>query len=276
MKNKLALVIAVILGLVATYGIRQYLSSKESAYKKEFRSQSVVAAGRPITAGTVIKPNMLAAKGVAVTESAITADHILQDYANTVIDKTINRTVERGDLILYSYFRKPIVSLENKLNRGHRAVTLQVNSVTGVAGNIVPGSYVDILGTFISQAGGGKTAVSGGRSGETHTVLLLSNVKVLAVDRSTQEVRYVASEGGMRGRSYSTVTLAAKPEEASILVHAQQTGTLTLTLRPPADISPTPTADINARNLLQKAADAEAKRRAAQSEGPLSVAPLGP
>ena len=275
MKNRLALIVAVILGLIAIYGIRRYMLQHDKDIKEKFPTQNVVVAATLVKAGTAIKPSMLAAE--ALQESAISGDHILWVDRDTLTGRTINRTVERRAPLLNSYFRQPIVHLENRLRREERAVTLQVNSVTGVAGNIVPGSYVDILGTFVADESSGKATTVGGRTGEPHTVLLLSNVKVLAVDRRTQEVRYVTAEDGTRGRSYSTVTVAVKPDEASILVHAQQAGILTLTLRPPADVSLTPMADINAKNLLEQAAAAERARRAARkNEAPMSVAPGSP
>ena len=72
----------------------------------------------------------------------------------------------------------------------------------------------------------------------SRTMLLFQNVTIIAVDNRTRDEDYASSAGGMRSRTYSSVTVAATPQEANVLVFAQQYGTLTLALRPPADSLP--------------------------------------
>lgn len=263
MTNKLALVVAVFLGLVAVWGVSKYLKTQKTQYETTYRSVKVVAAKERIKAGTAIRPDMLMT--IEMPETAVSADHILLRNEAQLIDQTINRSVERRDPLLRSYFRRPVERLQDKLEPEQRALTLRVDAVTGVAGNIVPGSHVDILGTFgvkNVQRTGARQSLSA--SPETETVMVLNNVRVLAVDTRTREVDYVTQGGSQRRASYSTVTVAATPEEASVLVFAQDYGTLTLILRSPADTDagslPAEVTDLNLDERIRDALDARQER----------------
>lgn len=259
MKNKLALVIAIVLGLIAVFGVRQFIKRKDEQYKDRFKPVRVATAKERIKAGTPIEMKMLEDKGRVVSEDSLTADHVLNREKFILSGKLINRDLERGEPLLKSYFRKPVVRLENKLEHGQRAVTLKVDAVTGVAGNVVPGSHVDILGTFpLTEAG--ARATGGGASGRT--MLLLSNMTVLAVDSRTLEPQYAGTSGARRS-TYSSVTLTVSPDEANILVHAQSIGNLTLALRTPADAAELtrPPEGVDASNLFRRAAAAERSRQ---------------
>ncbi len=265
MRHRLALIVAVVLGLIAMYGVHRHMAGGREELRKKFRSIRVAAAAERIKAGTVITPRMFyrerrggkVSRGTVMPESAVTADHISAAEEDWLVGQTIMRTVERGEPLLASYFRRPVVRLDNKLEHGERALPLRVDAITGVAGNLVPGSRVDILGTF-PVASDEKARV--GSSAALKTVLLFSDVTVLAVDNRTQEDRFAAP--GERRRTYQSVTVAVTPEEAIILVYAQDYGRLTLTLRPPAEmVVRSASGGIDHTNLLQRAAAAEQARQ---------------
>lgn len=248
MKNKLALVVAVLLGLIAVWGVHQYLSAQKDKYETTYRSVSVVAAAERMKAGVDIRPNMLGS--VSMPEPGVTADHILWSDKERLIGQTINRNVERGDALLASYFRRPVERLQDKLEPGERALTLRVDSISGVAGNIVPGSHVDILGTFGVKKDKQKSEKALGTQPDSNTVVVLADVRILAVDNRTREVQYITQGGSQRRASYGTVTVAVSPDEANVLTYAQDLGTLTLTLRSPADTETGPVPpDVNDVNL---------------------------
>ena len=262
MKNKLALIVAVVLGLVAMYGFLRYWQGREKQYKEEFRNVYVVSAAQRIKAGTEIRAGMLSV--IPMPSTAVSTDHIVQGDESRLLGQTIIRSVERDEPLLNSYFRRPVEKLRDRLTQGERAVTLRVDAISGVGGNVVPGSRVDIIGTFPAGAwtqGAPPTSGPAGAAAD-QSVALLSNVTVLAVDAQTREIEYVASAGGPRGQTYSTVTLAVTPEEAVLLVFAQQYGALTFTLRPDADTTFTDTrTSVSDRTLLQMAEQAQKERR---------------
>lgn len=115
---------------------------------------------------------------------------------------------------------------------GRKAVSVAVTDVTGVGGLLVPGNRVDVLGTFST-------------GNESVTTTLLSDVKVLAVNRSISSARRNQSADrsgrnaenivGTQEEKMQHVTLAVAIEEAQRLVLAQEVGTVTLVLRTPWD-----------------------------------------
>ena len=216
---------------------------------------------------------MLDEDGKEVTEDSITQDHVLHVDRFILAGKTINRDIERGEPLFKSYFRTPVVRLEKTINLGERAITLKVDNITGVAGNVVPGSHVDIWGTFdlaLAPAGGRATGPS---SQEGVTAPLLSNVTVLAVDNRTRAGEYSLARG-MRD-TYGSVTIAVTPEEAGMFIYAQSIGMLTLALRCPsdADTAAAP-AEFSQKNLLERARAAERERMKRSEKKPaISIFP---
>jgi pilus assembly protein CpaB len=97
-----------------------------------------------------------------------------------------------------------------------RAVSVNVNEVTGVAGFVAPGTRVDVLAT-----------VNFSGSDEPRNVTILQNVKVLASD---QHLDHGSSVGPAH-----VVTLLALPEDAEKLALATQEGHIQLILRNPVD-----------------------------------------
>ncbi len=154
-----------------------------------------------------------------------------------------------------------------------------MDAVSGVAGNLVPGSRVDVIGTFPAGAWtpGARPASGAARTAADQSVALLSNVTVLAVDRRTRAEEY-ALIGETRGRSYDTVTLAVTPEESVLLVFAQQYGSLTLTLRPEADTTLNGLqTNVNEQNLLDIAERVQEEReKRLKKRPPMEVLPAQP
>lgn len=97
-----------------------------------------------------------------------------------------------------------------------RAITLAVNNVSGVAGLIKPGDYVDV----IVVASHGKDFAN----------LTLQNILILATDRTLdREDKGSPIKGDGK---ISTVTLALTPDEATTFALAQSKGQVHLALRP--------------------------------------------
>ena len=284
MKNKLALVVAVVMALIAVYGISRWLQGEKTKYEQKFPTVRVAAAGKRIVAGAVMDRSCLLSEeskegkvllGVEKPESAVAADNIMVSDEDRLIGRTVNHTVERGEDLLWSYFRQPVEKLDAELHLGERAITLRVDAITGIASNITPGSHVDIIGTFpLAPQGGTAPAKAGAAS--SRTLLLFQDVTIIAVDNRTRDEDYASSPGATRSRTYSSVTVAATPVEANVLVFAQQYGTLTLALRPPADsLPPSGQIEINESNVLQNAQDAErARQERLKNSSPIQATPM--
>lgn len=101
--------------------------------------------------------------------------------------------------------------LAAQLGEGKRAYTLQINSLSGVAGFIGPGDRVDVILT--REVNG--TLVSG---------VIIQDLPVIAVDQNLDQE-------SNRPRLGSTATVEVDSRQAQKLTLAQQVGSLTLTLR---------------------------------------------
>ena len=106
------------------------------------------------------------------------------------------------------------------LPAGKRAVATEISVATGAGGFILPNDRVDVI--MVRKGQGSDKFV---------TESVLSNVRVLAIDQSIQE-----KEDGSKAVVGSTATLELTPDQAKVLIVAQQMADrLSLTLRSVAD-----------------------------------------
>lgn len=111
--------------------------------------------------------------------------------------------------------------LASLIEPNKRAVTIRVNDVVGVAGFLLPGNRVDVLVTF--KVGNLRNVAA-----QTQTEVVLSNLKVLAVDQK-------ANQDSSQPLVVRAVTLEVSLEQAETLMSARGKGTIQLALRNPAD-----------------------------------------
>ncbi|MHA1566396.1 MAG: Flp pilus assembly protein CpaB, partial [Alphaproteobacteria bacterium] len=104
------------------------------------------------------------------------------------------------------------------LNPGMRAITVPVNATTGISGFVFPGDRVDLILThqIEHQDDGNRTR----QASET----VLSNVRILAIDQSTND----QGEEPIQGK---TATLELTPKQAEIVTLITDLGRLSLSLR---------------------------------------------
>ena len=112
------------------------------------------------------------------------------------------------------------------LPTGMRAVSTEISPETGAGGFILPNDRVDVI---LSRHE--KNPDHAGPSDVVNSEIILSNVRVLAIDQAPKE------KDGQNTVVGKTVTLELKPEQAETLARARQTGTLALALRSMADLN---------------------------------------
>lgn len=142
-------------------------------------------------------------------------------------------------------------SFAQRLAKGMQAVTLAVSDVQGVARLVVPGDHVNMMVT-LDEPGGGPGAAGGGKQ----TQFVLQNIEVLAVGNTTtiqpgeQAVQTQSLQAGQAMTVDSgLMTFAVPALDAERVVHANEIGTIHLTLVPP-DYAPAPVAPVNRGNLF--------------------------
>ena len=111
------------------------------------------------------------------------------------------------------------------LGPGMRAITVPVNTSSGVAGFVFPGDRVDMVLTQQVQGGGDGPPL---KVSET----IVRNVRVLATD---QRVDSTGEDGKTEVKTFSNVTVEVTPRIAEKVAVAQSMGSLTLSLRSIAD-----------------------------------------
>lgn len=158
---------------------------------------------------------------------------------NEAVTGKVIRDVRAGEPITLSALVPETAAnlLAATLDKGKRAVAINVNASGMVGGFVGPGDYVDILLTY-------RRAVNyeGPENPEIETMIernldslatetILQNIKVLAVDQSAAR----DEEGGVKVGK--TVTLEVDYGSAEVLAVAMQMGTLSLSLRSLGDES---------------------------------------
>src|SRR2546425_4815862 len=110
------------------------------------------------------------------------------------------------------------------IEAGMRAISVQINDTSGVAGLIQPNSRVDVLFT------------RPGSMAEAVTSVILQNIKVLAIGRLVQ----MGQTLDPKAPKMPVATLLMSPEDAQKLELAKNEGKISLTLRNPLDQTSNP------------------------------------
>jgi pilus assembly protein CpaB len=129
------------------------------------------------------------------------------------------------------------------LPTGMRAISTDISPETGAGGFILPNDRVDVI---LSKRE--KNADRAGAADTVNSEIILTNVRVLAIDQAPKE------KDGQNAVVGKTVTLELRPEQAETLARARQSGTLALALRSIADL-----------NLVENASDNQAAPRKGES-----------
>jgi pilus assembly protein CpaB len=106
------------------------------------------------------------------------------------------------------------------LPTGMRAISVEISPETGAGGFILPNDHVDVILSRRDRLAERAAGV------EVHTSeIILSNVRVLAIDQTVEE------KNGQRVVVGKTATLELSPRQAETLAVSRQMGTLSLALR---------------------------------------------
>lgn len=223
MKNRRAirfLMLSVGCGLITMFAFKNYVSqTTQTLPTATVRTQPVVVAAFDLKAGVEIKSSQL-----QVMEWP--ADFLPKGtFAGLeLVDKRIPRhTITAGEPILIHTLLPPgsEAGLGAMIQDSHRAMSVRVDDVVGVAGFVKPGSRVDVLVTL--------KLIRDGSHPTSYSRTILQNVRVLAIDQSMEAVP------GSKPELVSVVTLQVSPKEAQILSYGSVNGRLSLAMRNPID-----------------------------------------
>lgn len=217
--NRRILLIAVVLGLAASYLVYSHLSRVEETYLVPVEQKPVVVAATTIPPQVRISREMVRVEEMPVKYILSSSLAGLDDVVGSISKVEI----VKGEQVAASrIFRgEKDDAFAYLVPDNMRAAAIPVNEVIAVGNLIQPGDRVDVLLVHTLEEGG---------SAVLETTHLLQDVELLAVGQLTDPQRASSSAEG-----FKTVTLALKPEEAQILTLAEQVGSFKLALRSPLD-----------------------------------------
>jgi pilus assembly protein CpaB len=237
---KIALVVAVFFGLIAAYGIYNFLNQQQKETDSlRALNQDIVVAAQDIPPGTILNDEALK-KGLIKTtpwpKSSIPAGAF--SAPQQVVGKVNRVKILANEPILESRLAGEGAGLTVRLEAGKRALALRVDEIVGVSGFIVPDDRVDIILT---------TTPLGAAQDARISKIVLQNKRVLSVAQSTEQ-----KDG--KPQLARSITLEVTPEEAEKLSLASSEGQIVLALRGLGDDAQTTTIGSNKRDLLSLAA----------------------
>ena len=202
------MVAALVLASIAAFMVYNYLSTKQKeAETAKIGVQQIVVAAAEIPFGTRLQPAQL--KTAGWPKEGIPAGSFSDVKAAE--NRIAVANIPAGSPITENSLA-PASSTSGVLSfiipEGHRAITVAVNEVVGVAGFILPNSIVDVVATVNSPyASGGKNS--------RISKIILQNVKVLAVGQILEQ-----KDG--KPVTVPTVTLDVLPVDAEKLAIASE------------------------------------------------------
>jgi len=238
---KIALVVAVFFGLIAAYGIYNFLrQQRETAESLRQETQNIVVAATDIPAGTTINDEMIK-KGMVKAVQWPKASMPTGSFSSPeqVIGKTNRVKILANDPITEARLAGEGAGLTTRLEAGKRAMALRVDEIIGVSGFIVPDDRVDVIVT--------TTPPGSQNQDDKLSKIVLQNKRVLSVAQNIEQ-----KDG--KPQVARSITVEVTPEESEKLSLATQEGQVVLALRGTGDDTDAKTAGSNKRDLLAVAA----------------------
>jgi pilus assembly protein CpaB len=227
------LALSVLAGLAAVVLASRWMGQQAGADRS-----TVLVATSDLELGQAITPQMLQA--VAWPSGALPVGAF--NDVKTVQGRVVRTSIYKGEPVLEPKLAPEgtKAGLDSVIKAGHRAITVKVNEVVGVAGFLAPGSFVDLLVNIQDDR---ERAISR---------VVLERIMVLAV---AQEAR---RPDETRARVVNAVTLEVTPGQAEKIDLARNVGTLSLMLRNQVDTLDQATAGITRKDLFSDDASAAA------------------
>ena len=218
-KTWIPLALAIVLGLIAAKVARDTLARNRASAPPQSKTVKVVVASAQVSPGQELTADLLALAPIAAEappRGAFTDP-------KAVVGRVAATQMFAGQPVLDSLLaaQGTGAGLQALVPRGMRAVTVEVNETSGVAGLILPGCRVDVV-----------TTLSGTSREQTVAVTVVQDVLVQAVG---QRMSAASRPEDKDQAPVRTVTLIATPREVEAIQLAASTGSVRLVLRGPND-----------------------------------------
>ena len=232
--------VAAVFGLLAVFVAQSWLNSQAEARLRSLEAQKV----QPVSAQTIVVASRQLRFGNELSASVLRempwpADAVPQGAFRSIPEvltagkRVVLTAIEANEPVLASKITGlgQRATLSATIGEGHKAVTIRVNDVDGVAGFVLPGDRVDVM---LSRQLEKNSAIND---------VVLKNTRVLAVDQ-------LADERSDKPSVAKAVTLEVDIAGAQKLSLASQVGTLSLALRKAGDQDSTASRPITLADLV--------------------------
>jgi pilus assembly protein CpaB len=240
------LIAAVVVAAIAAIAVMRMSASESAPAVAQAAPQQTVnvyVASKPITIGTTITAEMIAAQPWPANLAL--EGFVMADGKTDVVGMVARSPFQQSEPLIVAKLANPNDPnfLAGDLPAGMRVITIAVNETDAVAGFIFPGDQVDVIFThdvdkwvYPPSSGGADSAGAASapvRTKETVTETLLTNVKVLAIDQRASSAGATDKDGKLIiPRSASLMVSQADAQRVRL---ASKTGSLSLVLRALAD-----------------------------------------
>ena len=238
---------AVFVGLVATFGIHNYITVKTRV--PTVATAAVAVAAKNVAPGTSITPEMV--------KVATWPQELIPPQSASSLSQVQGRVavmpISSGEPIL-NHKLAPVgtaAGLSGLLDPNKRALTVRVDDVSGVARFINPGNRVDVLMDMKVE------------ENEHYSKTILQNTLVLTVGQISEQ------KGDNKPVVVYTVTMELAPEQAEILNLASNEGKIRLALRNFRNVATVQTGGVASSQLITGGKRVQAAPAAAPSSTPL-------
>ena len=185
---------------------------------------SILVASHLIHAGQLVRPQDFSARSFPVASTPPNAMTDTPAQREGLVGALLRVTIPAGGLVLPQDVVRPGDHgyLAAVLSPGKRAVSIGVDAISGIAGLVWPGDYVDLI---LTQALDDPALPTGHRMvAET----VLGGLRIIATDQDL--VRGEQSSGS--NEASRTVTIEATPDQAERISLASRLGHLSLSVCP--------------------------------------------
>jgi pilus assembly protein CpaB len=212
-KKAMPLVLAVVLGLVAMVMARRLLKPPAAEHKST-STTPVVVATRDVPPGKELTADDLTAADVP---SSVVPAEAFTDVAK-LIGRVATSPLVKGQAVLETLLAPTGsgVGLGALVPEGMRAMTMNIDEITGLGGMIVPGCHVDVMAIVPDEQSKQQTART-----------VLQNLKIVAVGR-----QFTAPSGDAPPSApTNNITFLVTPDQGRMLQLAASTARPWLVLR---------------------------------------------
>lgn len=246
--------VAILAGVGGALLSGRYLTARaaatEASLRSRYESTQVVVAAADMAQGEELDVTRLAVR--SMPKDFLPADAVPAQRAAELIGGHTAIPIRRGSPVVPSAVShgEQTRSLSAVLSADRRALTIPVDQVNSLAGNLQPGDWVDLY--YSRSSGGGTTLMP-----------LLQRVEVLATGSTLlgASVRDAESD-----RNFGTITLGLTIADAARVLLAQNSGSLSVVLRSRKDEALIAPAVLHSSDLTRSARPARINSSEARVE----------